>query len=68
MSVSSKRSSTPSAREPTAKPVSVGDMRVGEWIDLDSRDLRTSSAVMLAAGALLPLLPGHPASNARCGA
>lgn len=35
-------------------------MKPGEWIDLDPHDLRTSGAVMLAAGSVLPIIPGHP--------
>jgi hypothetical protein len=30
-------------------------------LELDPADLRGASAVMLGAGAVLPLLPGHPA-------
>lgn len=29
-------------------------------VELDPGDLRTSAAVMLSAGVVLPLLPGHP--------
>ena len=32
----------------------------GQPIDLDLTDLRGAAVVMLAAGAVLPLLPGHP--------